>query len=91
MPNVLSDFSVCRPQGHTIHKKSCAAAVVQTTFAGATPEKEAQYDIEIGWPAGQYFGGINITISCNATDDNGRPLAIVQPLPFAVVVNPELK
>lgn len=66
-------------------------ASVETTFTGLAPGKQSQYDIEIGWPAGQYFGGINITISCNATDDNGRPLAAVQPLPFAVVASPQLK
>ena len=66
-------------------------ASVHTSFTGPAPQKEAQYDIEISWPPSQFFGGINITVSCNATDENGRPLAAVQPLPFAVVANPQLK
>lgn len=62
-----------------------------TTFLGPVPNKTAQYDIEISWPADQFFGAINVTVACNATDDSGRPLATVQPLPFAVVANPQLK
>ena len=67
------------------------AASLQTSFLGLVPNKDAQYDIEVSWPAGKFFGAVNLTIACNATDEAGRPLAAVQPLPFAVVAQPQLK
>ena len=70
--------------------KKFFVAAVETTFTGLAAGKEAQYDIELSWPAGQFFGGINITVACNATDDTGRPLAAVQPLSFAAVASPQL-
>lgn len=93
---------LCRPpqirhkekakQGKTKPRQQrCDTVSPMTSFLGPVPGIDAQYDIEVSWPAGQFLGGVNLTISCNATDDAGRPLAAVQPLPFAVVANPQLK
>lgn len=60
------------------------------SFLGLAPNTEAQYDVEVSWLPGSFFGGINLTLACNATDDLGRPLSAVQPLRFAVVAQAQL-
>ena len=61
------------------------AVTPAVAFVGLVPGRTSQYDVEIAWPRGEYFGELNFTVGCQATDDFGRPLETVQPLRVAVV------
>ena len=69
----------------------CDADAPEISFFGPVPGKESQYDIEVGWAPGEFFGGVNLTVACNATNDLGQPVAAIQQLYFAVVPMPQLR
>jgi len=96
MPQDTAVYAVVTVQSRKRPTRWCREAVFaavepELSHFGPVPDKTAQYDLQISWPSGRFFGPVNFTVACNATDDIGRPLAPVQPLPFAVVANPQLK